>query len=382
MRVAIVINSSWNIYNFRKNLIKSLLERGDEVIAIAPVDEYSSKLEAMGCKFYPVRMNTTGVNPLRDLLLLFRLIFIYRKVKADIFLHYTIKPSIYGTLAAKLIGGIPVINNVSGLGTVFIQNNWVLSVAVFLYRTSFRFSSHVFFQNFNDKDLFLSLVKLQGPGVSVIPGSGIDYHRFAPRFNTNGRFTFLMVARLLVEKGVAEYAEAAEMIRKKGSNARFVLLGQIEQKHLRGIPKEMIDAWHDSNVIEYVGVSDRVEDWIAQSHVVVLPSYREGLPKTLLEGAAMGRPLIATNVPGCNTVVMDGENGLLCESRNAESLAAAMERMMGFEEQVRIKMGETGRSYVVRHFSESIVVQEYLNKIDQFVPQGSVRATDLKEAFA
>jgi len=381
MRVAIVINSSWNIYNFRKNLIKTLLERGDEVIAIAPRDEYSAKLEALGCKFYPVGMNTTGVNPLRDLLLLFRLIFIYRKVKADIFLHYTIKPSIYGTLAAKLLGGIPVINNVSGLGTVFIQNNWVLSVAVFLYRNSFRFSSHVFFQNVNDKDLFLSLVKLKGPGVSVIPGSGIDYHRFTPRFNTNGRFTFLMIARLLVEKGVAEYAEAAEIVKKNGSNARFVLLGQIEKKHLRGIPKEMIDAWHDSKVIEYVGVSDRVEDWIAKSHVVVLPSYREGLPKTLLEGAAMSRPLIATNVPGCNMVVREGENGLLCEVKNAGSLAAAMEKMMGFDEKVRIRMGEIGRNYVVNHFDESIVIQEYLTKIDHFVPQGSVKATELKEAF-
>lgn len=151
MRVAIVINSSWNIFNFRKNLIQALLDRGDEVVAIAPKDEYSKKLVEMGCEFHPLSMNTTGVNPLRDLWLLFRLIALYRKVNADIFLHYTIKPGIYGTLAAYLAGRVPVINNVSGLGTVFIQNNWVLSVAVMLYKNSFRHASHVFFQNNDDK---------------------------------------------------------------------------------------------------------------------------------------------------------------------------------------------------------------------------------------
>jgi glycosyltransferase involved in cell wall biosynthesis len=381
MRVAIVINSSWNVYNFRRNLIQSLLERGDEVIAIAPKDEYSRKLVAMGCEFHAVPMNTTGVNPLRDILLFFRLVWIYKKVKADVFLHYTIKPGIYGTLAAKLVGSASVINNVSGLGTVFIQNNWVLSVAVLLYRNSFRFADHIFFQNPDDKKLFLSLVNLEGPTSSVIPGSGIDYHRFTPKFNTNGHFTFLMVARILVEKGVQEYVDAARMLKAKGFNVKFLLLGQIEKKHTRSISESTVQGWHNEAVIEYVGASDRVEDWIARAHVVVLPSYREGLPKTLLEGAAMGRPLIATNVPGCNAVVHEGVTGLLCNERDANSLADAMQRMMFFTDEERTTMGENARKHVITHFDDRFVVEDYLEKIDYYHSHAEPKTQELKEVF-
>lgn len=381
MRVAIVINSSWNIFNFRKNLIQALLDRGDEVVAIAPKDEYSKKLVEMGCEFHPLSMNTTGVNPLRDLWLLFRLIALYRKVNADIFLHYTIKPGIYGTLAAYLAGRVPVINNVSGLGTVFIQNNWVLSVAVMLYKNSFRHASHVFFQNNDDKKLFMSLVKLTGPTVSVIPGSGVDFNRFKPMFNTNGHFTFLMISRLLVEKGVREYVEAARMLKAKNFNARFVLLGQLEKRHIRAIPVEMLRQWQEEKVIDYVGVSDRVEDWIAKAHVVVLPSYREGLPKTLLEGAAMAHPLIATDVAGCNAVVKDGVTGFLCAERNPGSLAEAMKKMIALTADERVRMGENARRHVMAHFDDGIVIHEYLRKIDEFVPSVEVKTPPLKEVF-
>ncbi|MEQ8686251.1 MAG: glycosyltransferase family 4 protein [Imperialibacter sp.] len=381
MRIAIVINSSWNVYNFRKNLIKALLERGDEVIAIAPKDEYSKKLVAMGCEFYPVPMNTTGVNPIRDLLLLFRLIRIYKKVKADVFLHYTIKPGIYGTLAAKFAGSAAVINNVSGLGTVFIQDNWVLSVAVQLYKHSFKFADHIFFQNPDDKKLFLSLVNPEGPSTSVIPGSGIDHHRFFPKFNTNGHFTFLMVARILVEKGVKEYVEAARILKGKGLNVKFLLLGQIEKKHLRAISAATVQQWHDEKVIEYVGVTDKVEDWIARAHVVVLPSYREGLPKTLLEGAAMSRPLIASDVPGCNAVVHDGVTGLLCKERDVDSLADAMQRMMFFTDDERSAMGENARQHVITHFDDSFVVDEYLEKINYYTSSETPKTHQLKEVF-
>ncbi len=381
MRVAIVVNSSWNIYNFRKNLIEALLKRGDQVVAIAPKDEYSNHLVEMGCEFYPVPMNTTGVNPIRDLLLLFRLVRIYRKVKADAYLHYTIKPGIYGTLAARLTGTAAVLNNVSGLGTVFIQDNWVLSVAVLLYRNTYKYANHIFFQNPDDKKLFVSLVRPKGPTLSVIPGSGIDYRRFTPTYNTNGRFTFLMVARVLVEKGVNEYVEAARILKSKGQNVKFLLLGQIEKKHSRGISAATVDAWQKEEVIEYVGVADKVEDWIAKAHVVVLPSYREGLPKTLLEGAAMARPLIATDVPGCNAVVKDGVTGLLCRDRDARSLADAMETMLDFSDEQRSEMGANARQHVINHFDDTLVVNEYLKKIDFHTAAAPAKTTELREVF-
>lgn len=381
MRVAIVINSSWNIYNFRRSLIQALLDRGDEVVAIAPEDIYSERLQEMGCEFHPISMNTTGVNPIRDIFLFFRLILMYRRVKADIYLHYTIKPSIYGTVAAKIAGNRPVINNVSGLGTVFLQNNWVLSVAAFLYRASFQHANHIFFQNNADKVLFLSLIRLSKPTVSVIPGSGIDYHRFLPRNHTNGQFTFIMIARLLMDKGVQEYVEAATLLRSKGIKARFLLLGQIEKKHMRGISAAEVNRWAKEQIVDYVGVSDTVEDWIARAHVVVLPSYREGLPKTLLEGAAMGKPLIASNVAGCNSVVVDGINGYLCEPKSAESLAETMEKMMSLSPERRELMGENGRRHVIANFDERFVIHDYLQKIDRLAPEIRLKSAELKEVF-
>lgn len=381
MRVAIVINSSWNIYNFRKNLIQSLLDRGDEVIAIAPPDAYSKKLSDMGCEFYPVSMNTTGVNPFRDLFLLLRLIGIYRKVNADVYLHYTIKPGIYGTLAARITGSKPVVNNVSGLGTVFLQNNWVLSVAAFLYRISFMHADHIFFQNNSDKMMFLSLIHLRRPTISVIPGSGVDYHRFSPRDDTNGQFTFIMISRLLVDKGVREYVEAASILKSRGIKARFILLGQIERKHMRGVSEDEIDKWTREHLVEYVGVSDRVEEWIAKAHVVVLPSYREGIPKTLLEGAAMSRPLIATDVPGCNSVVIDNITGFLCEEKSAGSLAQSMEKMIAISPERRAMMGENGRHHVIANFDERLVISDYLQKIDRFAPSLVITSPALKAAY-
>src|ERR1700712_3365463 len=197
MRIAIVINTSWNIYNFRMNFIRTLQEQGHEIHTVAPLDEYTHLLTEAGCIHHKVHMDSRGANPIKDAALIVELWSIYRGIKPDIILQYTIKPNVYGTLAAAMLK-IPVINNVCGLGTVFLKDNLVSAIAIFLYRISFRFAKKVFFQNEEDMNLFLTK-KLVTPEVAdLVPGSGIDLKRFQPvDFKRNKQFTFLLISRLI-----------------------------------------------------------------------------------------------------------------------------------------------------------------------------------------
>jgi glycosyltransferase involved in cell wall biosynthesis len=364
MRIAIVINKSWNIYNFRMGLVHTFLKLGYQVIAIAPQDAYSKKLIEAGCEYYPVEMENKGTNPLQDLLLIRRFYRIYRQVKPDVILQYTIKPNIYGTLAARL-AGIPTINNVSGLGTVFLIKNLVSQVALALYRLAFRFPAKVFFQNQDDRHLFLQHKLIKHHITDVLPGSGIDTRRFrpAPAFSRNTGFTFLMIARVLYEKGVVEYVEAARLLRARYPQVRVQLLGGIDESGNIGIKHAVFDSWVQQGDLEYLGTSDDVAGHITAADCVVLPSYREGTPKTLLEAAAMGKPLITTNVPGCKETVVDGHNGFLCDVRDAADLAAKMIRLYELPDQQLHLMGQASRRLAEEKFDERYVINKYLEAI-------------------
>ena len=363
MRIAIVINTSWNIYNFRMNLIRALLAQGHEVVAIAPRDVYSQRLIEAGCRFVPVRMGK-GTNPFTDLLLLWKLYRIYRRIKPDVLLHFTIKPNIYGTLAAKM-AGIPAINNVSGLGTVFIIKGFVSAVALRLYRVAFRYPRKVFFQNEDDRRLFLSRKLVQPAITDVLPGSGIDLQRFTPAgaFVRHQPFVFLMVARLLYEKGVAEYVEACRLLKKNFPEAKCQLLGAIPEGRRSGISQSTLHKWQQTGIIEYLGTTDDVAPVIAKADCVVLPSYREGTPRTLLEAAAMGKPLIATDVPGCREVVQHGKNGLLCCVRSSSDLAEKMMQLMQLTDRQLEQMGQAGRQLTTEKFNDRFVTDKYLKAI-------------------
>ncbi|KAA5549185.1 glycosyltransferase family 4 protein [Adhaeribacter rhizoryzae] len=364
MRIAIVINKSWNIYNFRMGLVKAFLKLGHEVVAIAPEDEYSQKLVLAGCRYYPIEMESKGTNPLEDLMLTKRFYDCYRQVKPDVILQYTIKPNIYGTVAARL-AGIPTINNVSGLGTVFIVRNFVSKVALKLYKFAFRFPIKVFFQNKEDRQLFLDHRLIKEQITDVLPGSGIDTQRFkpAPIFTRNQQFTFLMVARVLYEKGVVEYVEAARIIKARYPEVRCQLLGGIDESGNIGIKKSVFQEWVDEGAIEYLGTSGKVETHIAEADCVVLPSYREGTPKTLLEAAAMGKPIVTTNVPGCRETVIEGQNGFLCEVRNSEDLADKMIKMYQLPVADLENMGKASRQLAEEKFDERYVIDKYLAAI-------------------
>src|SRR5688572_12525732 len=357
MRIAIVINTSWNIFNFRMSLAKAFMAAGHEVIAIAPQDAYSEKLVAAGMQYVPVQMENKGTNPVKDLLLIKQFYQIYKTAKPDVILQYTIKPNIYGTLAAKL-AGIPVINNVSGLGTVFIVKNLVSKVALGLYKLAFQFPAKVFFQNKDDRQLFLEHGLVAKNITEVLPGSGIDTIRFKPAdtFVRHPDFRFLMIARVLYEKGIVEYVEAAKKLKQKYPQARFQLLGSFDEAGNIGIKKELFLDWIKGGEIEYLGTSDDVASVIAKADCVVLPSYREGTPKTLLEASAMGKPIVTTNVPGCKETVIDNLNGYLCEVRNAEDLASKMEKVLQLSETDLERMGQASRRLALDKFDEKHVI--------------------------
>ncbi len=368
MRVAVVLNTSWNIFNFRMNLIKSLQAKGHEVHTVAPIDDYTPRLTEIGCLHHQVTMDSRGANPLKDIALTFELRSIYKRIKPDVILHYTIKPNVYGTLAAAWLR-IPVINNVCGLGTVFLKNDFISRVAVFLYRLSFRFANKVFFQNPDDLNLFLNRKLVAQNAVDLVPGSGIDLKRFTPApVNRNSTFTFLLISRLITDKGVLEYVDAVKKLKSEGLDARFQVLGAIDQEHKRGISKTLIDQWIQSGTIEYLGTTEDVRNFIQQADCVVLPSYREGTPRTLLEAASISRPIIATNVPGCNQVVDDQVNGFLCNLKDSNDLADKMRHITTLSEDVLIQLGRNGRKKMETQYDESLVINKYLEALSEIEP--------------
>ena len=370
MRVALVINTSWNIWNFRASLVRALQAAGHEVLAIAPPDDYSQRLETeLGCRFVPIRMENKGTNPLKDAALTRRFYQIYKREKPDVVLHYTIKPNIYGSIAARL-AGIPSINNVSGLGTVFIIRNFVSRVALGLYRFAFRFPHKVFFQNDDDRQLFLQNGLVRPEITGLLPGSGVDTERFRPAgaFARQTPFVFLMVARVLYEKGVVEYFAAARIIRAAVPGTRIQLLGGLDEAGGVGVPRATFEEWLRTGDIEYLGRSDDVAAHLHRADCVVLPSYREGTPKTLLEAAAVGKPLVTTDVPGCRETVVDGRNGYLCQVRSGADLAAGMLRVLRLPAADLQRMGQASRELAETKFDEKLVLAKYLAAVAAVQP--------------
>ena len=365
MKITIVLNTSWNLYNFRLGLIDALLGEGYQVTLIAPEDEYSDRLRDLGYDLVTVAMDRRGINPLRDLKFFFQLYRVYRSIRPEFTLHFTVKPNIYGTLAASLLR-IKAINTVSGLGTVFLKKGAVSQVAQLLYRVTFRLPQKVFFHNPDDYQLFIDRGLIASQRAAVVPGSGVNIHRFSPDETAPPEvFTFLVIARLLYDKGIVEYAEAARSLRAQGVAARFQLLGARDPQHQRGIPDEVIDRWIQYGTIDYLGTTDDVRPYIQQADTVVLPSYREGLPRTLLEAASLEKPIVATDTPGCRHIVADGQNGRLCRVRDAVDLASKMQQLMNLSPQQRQVMGQKGREIVTERFSEEQVINRYLHAVGQ-----------------
>lgn len=361
-KIVLAANSTWNIVNFRKSLIEALGDHGYSVVILSPPDDALPRLQALHVKHVPLEMNRKGTSPIEDLYLLFQYWRILKRIRPAAFLGFTAKPNIYGSLAAALLK-IVSINNISGLGTAFIRRTYLTVVVTTLYKIALRASHTVFFQNTDDRQLFLSLGATCLKQSRLLPGSGVDLEHFnySPPTHRNGEnLIFLLVGRLLWDKGVGEFVGAAQIVRELYPACRFRILGFLDSENRTAVPSCELVRWQSEHLIEYLGGTDDVRPAVCASDVVVLPSYREGLPRALLEAGALGRPLIATDVPGCRDVVQDGTNGYLCAPRNAAALAASMIRMIELSTDQRVQMGAAARESVQAQFSEEVVIQQYL----------------------
>ncbi len=366
-KIALVSNTGWSLYNFRRNLMIALQGKGYDVIAVSPADEYTGKLPV---RHIPVVVSRKGINPLGELRLKEALQEIYRQENVDYVLHFTTKPNIWGTLAAASLSKkkkIGVINNIAGLGIVFAKKGPVRFILENLYRFSQGKADRIFFQNPDDWDMFKAARLVPAEKTALLPGSGVDIELFPYTAlpGAKDRLVFIMSARLLKEKGVCQYVAAARSIRKDYPLITFQLLGKPDPGNRTSVTQDEIDHWVKDGTVEWIPWSDNVPELLGKADCVVLPSYyREGTPRSLLEGMAMGRPLITADSPGCRETVVEGVNGYLVEPKSIESLEKALRSFISLESEEREKMSRESRKLAEERFDEKIVISRYLNTLD------------------
>lgn len=350
---------------FRTAIIRDLLSRSYRVIAIAQPDGISENdIQALGAEFVPIALSRSGVNPFGEMKSLFALISIFRRIRPDLLISYTIKPNIYALPICRMLG-IPSIGVVTGLGYTFLTQSPVAWLARFLLGKSLLAASHVWFLNKDDMDLVCDHNADLRARSSVLPGEGIDTSFYKPRQMPPPPIKFLMIARILTDKGFHEYVSAAKLICAKFADVQFDLLGPLDPESPTGISREDIEHATNHPRINYLGPTNDVRPFMENAHCIVLPSYREGVSRVLLEAAAMGRPMIATDVPGCREVVIGGETGLLCMPRNVESLANCFEQFIKLDGRKRKAMGRAAQKDVAARFDDHIICARYHSMISE-----------------
>lgn len=363
--VVIIYNATHHVLLFKSELIKSIRENGYRVVVLASKDNYTNNLLDIVDEFHEIKLNSSGVNPVKDLILIFDIYTLLKKIKPFVVLNFTIKPVIYGTFAARLINA-PVINTITGLGTAFISKGLTNRIVRLLYSFTLRFSHLVFFQNPDDQQFFKDLKIISRNNTKLISGSGVDLLKFYPKKNEKrSEIKILFIGRIISDKGINELIDAAKIIKKEFSNAAFILMGMVGVNNKTSISQSKIDDWVEKGIIEFIPFKDDVRGVLGDSDLVVLPSYREGTPKTLIEAASMAKPLIATDVPGCREVVNDGVNGFLCKVKNSTSLANQIRRFIKLDYSTKIEMGLKSRQLAVEKFDIIKVNNRYINEIKQ-----------------
>ncbi len=362
MKIALFANTEWYLFNFRLPLAKALAKAGHEVVLISPPGPYGEKLVAAGFRWIAFPLDRAGTNPLRELQTLFRLATLYRRERFEIVHHFTIKCVIYGGIAARLSGAISVAA-VTGMGHVFTTYSRKNRLLRHVVRPLYRFAlgrARVVFQNPDDMRAFLALGLVVERQCHLIRGSGVDTSRFAPNeYHTRDSqgVRVLMVGRLLREKGVAEYVQAAALVKQEFPAAYFALAGEPDPGNPSSISDTTLDQWRRKGDVVLLGQRDDMRALLAETDICVLPSYREGTPRSLLESAACGLPLVATDVPGCREICRDNENGLLVPVRDVAALAAAITKLIE-SQALRRAFGSRSREIAVNEFSEGRVISE------------------------
>jgi glycosyltransferase involved in cell wall biosynthesis len=366
--VVLSANSCWNLLNFRAALISGLKAAGYRIAAFAPADANADGLRRRGIDVHDMPMARSGTNPVADARLLFRYLGALKRIRPAAYCGFTIKPNVYGAIAARL-AGVPAINNVTGLGTTFLSHKLMWRFTRSLYRSAFGRSHRVFFHNEEDLRVFVE-ERIVRPGQArVIPGSGVNLRHFTPgeSADIDGRPRFLFIGRAIRDKGIGEFVAAARQLRARMPGARFQLLGNPDPGNPTSVSAGEFQSWIDDGLIEHLGEHPDVRPFIRSATAVVLPSYREGMSRALLEGAAMGKPLIGSDVAGCRELIEEGVTGALCEPRSATSLAAAIEQIAKLSPRRLRQLGRAARRKVEREFSEQLVVDAYLEALAEVV---------------
>lgn len=366
--ITLSANTSWYLFNFRGSTIRALVAAGHRVVCLSPPDDYSRRLAGLGAEWRPLAMDNAGTHPGRDLALLWRLLRQYRALRPMVAFHFTIKNNVYGTWAARALG-IPAVNNVSGLGTAFIRPGPVAAVVRALYRLSQPLAHRVFCQNSEDFDLLRQRRLVPADRLVLLPGSGVDLQRFQPRLRVprtpGSPLRLLYAGRMLADKGLYELIEAVGRLNEHGVRCELSLCGFVGAANVSAISEASLQQWARRPGVRWLGPSDDMPQVYAHADAVVLPSYREGMPRSLLEAAAMALPVVATDVPGCRHIVRHGESGLLCEARSADALFDALEHLLALTDVERAALGDAGRARVEAEFDEQLVVKAAMAVVDE-----------------
>lgn len=361
--IAIVANSTWNIYNFRLNIIKKLIEEGWSVVVIAPLDEYIHYKESFpSVKHIPLKqLVRDGMNPWKDIRLVMELRSIYKRVKPDIILHYTHKPNIFGGLAAKLSGNKSMAV-ITGLGYPFLNKGLSRTATSFLYKMTAGSHSKFIFENDDDRQLFVDRGLIDESKSISVNGCGVDTALFAPHPNgiKKKKTIFTFIGRLLYDKGIVEFVEAAKRIKKEYHDTEFWVLGELDDSNPSMVKKSDLLAWIESEVIIYHGFLKDIRPRVAQSDCIVLPSYREGMPRIVLEGMSMSKPIITTNTAGCRQTVEAGVTGYLVEVGDSDDLSAKMRAFLNLSYEEAHAMGAAGRERAITHFNDKKIAEDLL----------------------
>ncbi|WP_138466095.1 glycosyltransferase family 4 protein [Poseidonocella sp. HB161398] len=367
MKILLTANTSFALANFRAGLIAALKQDGHELVALVPVDDYTPALREAGCTVIELPMDRRGTRPDREAATFLTVARTLREVRPGAVLSYTIKNNLYSGIAARAMG-IPFLPNVTGLGTVFSGRSTTTILAQRAYRLAFGRARAVFFQNSEDRARFTGEGLVTEERARLLPGSGVDLGRFAvtPLPGTQQAPVFLLIARLLWEKGIGEYVEAARIVRERYPEAQFRILGALEKPGDAAVPEARLAEWTEEGAVSYLGTARDVRPVIAGADCVVLPSYyREGTPRVLLEAAASGRPVVTTGEPGCRDVVADGKTGYLVTSRDARDLARALLQIADAAPEARQAMGCAGRARMESLYDEKLVITAYRTVLNE-----------------
>jgi glycosyltransferase involved in cell wall biosynthesis len=364
-RIVLSSNTAFSLYNFRLPLMRALKEKGYEVMAVSPENGKYSELLRKEFSFYAVKnLDRKGTNPIKDLKLFFEYLLLFRRLKPELVINFTIKPNIYGSISAGLLG-IPSISVITGLGYVFIRESWLTKFVKLLYWLAFRFNKAVVFQNSEDMK---TLEKLCERRCLLIESSGVDLKHLDPELCKEAKkdeFTFLFVGRLLTDKGIYELIKVFEKLKKEKPKVKLIIVGSPDEGNPNSVSKGELEKWVKEGLIEWRGFQEDVRPFYCMANCVVLPSYyREGVPRVLLEAMAMEKPIITTDAPGCRNVCVDGVNGFLVKPKDVESLYLAMKRMVELGDEKLREFGKAGRRLAEDKYSVEKIVGEYINLIE------------------